>query len=107
MQSRESTFLERRKNERFAMCGPAQIRAGAGAMPREVRVTDISDGGVRLLAEGVDVPQYFTLYILGSKTPARECRVVWRLGSEIGAEFCDRLAKGYARRIAAPEPAKV
>jgi hypothetical protein len=93
-------FGDRRKDERFSMCGPAQIRAGAGAMPREVRVTDISDGGVRILAEGVEVPQYFTLYILGSKSPARECRVAWRLGNEIGAEFVDRLAKGFARRVA-------
>ena len=93
-------FDNRRKSERFAMCGPAQIRVGAGAMPREVRVTNISDGGVRILAEGVDVPRNFTLYILGAKSPPRKCRVVWRLGNELGAEFVDRVGKGFARGAA-------
>ena len=98
-------FDNRRKTERFSVCGPAQIRSGAGAMPREVRVTDISDGGVRILAEGVDVPQNFTLYILGTRSPARDCRVVWRLGNELGAEFVDRKAKGFARSVAGSQTA--
>ena len=98
---------DRRQSERYSMCGPAQIRAGAGAIPREVRVTDISDGGVRIYAEGVQVPQYFTLYILGTRSPARECRVAWRLGNEIGAEFVDRKAKGFARRMAGSQAAVV
>jgi hypothetical protein len=99
-------FNNRRKNERYSISGTAQIRAGAGAIPREVRVTDISDGGVRLLAEGLEVPQYFTLYIVGLKQPARECRVVWRLGNEVGAEFCDRMTKGFARRAASAHPVR-
>ena len=30
----------------------------------------------------------------------RECRVVWRLGHEVGAEFVDGFSAGYAERVA-------
>jgi hypothetical protein len=30
----------------------------------------------------------------------RECRVVWRLGHEVGAEFTDVFAQGFARQVA-------
>jgi hypothetical protein len=29
----------------------------------------------------------------------RECRVAWRLGHEIGAEFTDRFTPGFARAV--------
>jgi hypothetical protein len=29
----------------------------------------------------------------------RECRVIWRLGCEVGAEFIDRSEAGYARKL--------
>lgn len=93
-------FSNRRKTERFSLRGLAYVRSGAASRPREVRVTDISDGGVRLYAEGVDVPDYFTIYFSSPNSPPRECRVAWRLGDEVGAEFVDRLERGFARQIA-------
>jgi hypothetical protein len=54
---------------------------------------------VRLHAEGVDVPDEFTLLLAGRRE-RRECRVVWRLGHEIGAEFIDAGARGFASRVA-------
>ena len=50
-------------------------------------VTDISDTGARLYSE-IDMPPTFTLVVSGEGFRLRqECRVVWRLGGELGVEF--------------------
>ena len=60
-------------------------------MPRPCMVTDISDGGARLYSE-IDMPPVFTLSVSrDGENMRRECRVVWRLGGELGVEFIDRL----------------
>jgi hypothetical protein len=87
----------RRRTERIVMRGPAQILFGS--LPRDCWISDVSDGGVRLHAEGFVVPDEFTLLLAGRKE-RRECRVAWRLGHEIGAEFTDGGAQGFARRVA-------
>ena len=89
----------RRQSERHTMRGLAKIQIGAGTLPRDCWITDISDGGARLHAERTDVPDEFTLVLPGLRE-RRECRVVWRLGHEIGAEFTDRLAPGFAQQVA-------
>ena len=45
-------------------------------------ISDISDGGVRIVAENLDVPAEFTL-ILATGRP-RMCRLAWRIGCESG-----------------------
>ena len=93
-------MLERRKTERLAMRGLAKVRTSSGALPRDCWVTDISDGGARLLAEGVEIPDQFTLVFADASCRPRECRVVWRLGYELGAEFSDGTEYEFARRAA-------
>lgn len=88
----------RRRSERLAMRGLAKVQLGAGSLPRDCWISDISDGGVRLHAE-MDVPDEFTL-VLPDLAGRRDCRVVWRLGHEIGAEFVDSFAAGFARKVA-------
>ena len=87
---------DRRRSARHLVRGPAQLLFGS--LPRDCWISDISDGGVRLHAEGVDVPGAFTLLLAGRRE-RRECRVVWRLGHEIGAEFSDAGTQGFARRM--------
>ena len=89
----------RRRSERLALRGLAKIQFGTGSLPRDCWISDVSDGGVRLHAE-MDVPDEFVLMLPGAQSTRRECRVAWRLGHEIGAEFVDRFAPGFARRIA-------
>ena len=91
---------ERRQTQRYRVSGLAKIRSHTGALPRDCWVSDVSDGGVRLHAEHVDVPQEFILMFSGMGNRPRACRVVWRLGCEIGAEFVDRRDTGFARRVA-------
>ena len=91
---------ERRRNERLAVRGLAKIQLGTGSLPRDCWVSDISDGGVRLHAEGMDVPDEFTLVLMGVDGGRRDCRVAWRLGHEVGAEFIDQPRSGFARKMA-------
>ena len=88
----------RRRTERHAVAGLAKILLGAGSLPRDCWVSNISDGGVRLHAEGIDVPDEFTLVLTGNGG-RRDCRVAWRLGHEIGAQFVDRQQSGFASKI--------
>jgi hypothetical protein len=88
---------DRRRSERHAMRGLAKLQFGTGSLPRDCWVSDLSDGGVRLHAEGVAVPDEFILMLSSGR---RECRVVWRLGHEVGAEFVDGFAQGFAQRVA-------
>jgi len=95
----KATAEDRRRSERHSTRGLAKIQTGAGSLPRDCWISDISDGGVRLHSERMDVPDEFTLVLPGIER-RRECRVVWRLGHEIGAEFTDGLAAGFAQQVA-------
>ena len=80
----------RRRSERFAFNGRAKIHFGVGALPRDCTVVDISDGGIRAIAENLEVPETFSI-IFGTGE-SRECRLVWRIGWEFGAEYIGRSA---------------
>jgi len=81
---------ENRKSHRRPISRFAKIQAGGGTLPRECLVTNISDGGVRLHVEGLEVPEAFVLVLDDGKgARPRDCRVVWRLGYELGAKFTD------------------
>ena len=79
---------ERRKDHRTTINRAAQFRTDIGALPRDCMIADISTGGARLFIDGVvDVPDQFYLLISGEDGAHRECRVVWRLGGEVGVSF--------------------
>ena len=84
---RKSEFVDRRKSERRDCKRGAKILFGTGTLPRDCIITDISAGGVKVVAEQVDIPQQFTI-IFSSGGP-RQCRLAWRIGYEFGAEFVD------------------
>ena len=71
----------------------AQFSSDDGSLPRSCMITDISEGGARLYSE-TDMPQKFTLQVSSDNGEARrDCRVVWRLGRELGVEFIDRAGR--------------
>jgi hypothetical protein len=76
---------ERRKDRRNIINRTATFQADVGALPRDCMIIDVSRGGARLLIDGADVPDRFHLLI--EQNEHRECRVVWRLGGEIGIAF--------------------
>jgi len=50
-------------------------------------ITDVSQGGVKIVAEYPEIPAEFTIIL--STGHARQCRLAWRIGCEFGAEFID------------------
>jgi len=82
------TMLEdRRRSTRHALDVEATLQTEAGLALGGCRLMDISEGGARLLLERAQVPDEFLLVTEGAES--LNCRVVWRLDSEIGVEFVD------------------
>jgi hypothetical protein len=80
-------LANRRKSERRVCRKLAKIQFGTGSLPRDCTITDVSDGGVKVIAENLDVPAEFTI-ILSEGRP-RQCKLAWRIGCEFGAQFVD------------------
>jgi hypothetical protein len=96
---------DRRKSPRHITNRQAKVRDEVSTQIRDCLITDISESGVRLLAERAQVADAFTLYFSNDIRDRRECRVAWRLGCEIGAEFVDGDEADFAKRMAALLPA--
>ena len=90
----------RRRSQRRVLNRPARIAFGPGKMLHDCIVNDISDGGVRLRIEGVEVPDEFVLLLTedGYSTRERAYKVVWRFGPELGAKLLGqtRRSRSYA-----------
>ena len=78
--------LEKRKGARQSLVRAAKIQARGETPPCDCLITEMSDGGIRLQAASGRVTNRFTLILSNSR---RECRVIWRTGNEVGAEFVD------------------
>jgi hypothetical protein len=78
---------DRRRHKRFAINRIAKFQENSHSLPRDVLITDISQQGARLFIEGIEVPDEFQLTITGERGTRRDCRVIWRLGGEIGVSF--------------------
>jgi len=91
-------FANRRKSERRAYNGGAKMHLGAGLLPRDCQIIDVSDGGARVLAENLEAPAEFTLIFATGQS--RRCRLAWRIGCEFGAEFIDQGELNPQRRAA-------
>jgi hypothetical protein len=89
-------LFDRRRAQRLDVRRIADLQCRIGG--RECRICDISDGGVRILAEGFDVPDEFALLFVTANR-SRTCRVVWRLAPEVGAEFVDVAEDDFVQRV--------
>jgi len=79
---------ERRETPRHGVGRLAKIQLGIGTPPLYCLVADISDGGVRVYANGFDVPDEFGLLLAGDG-PFKNgtYRVIWRHDHEVGAKL--------------------
>ena len=80
-------FVNRRKTERRECNRIAKIQFGTGNLPRDCMITDMSDGGVKIIAEYPEIPTEFT--VIFSEGRPRQCKLAWRIGCEFGAQFLD------------------
>jgi len=90
----------RRRSARRRHCRAAKIQLGGGTVARDCLVINISDAGVRLNVDGLDVPDEFVL-LLSNDGVIQEstCKVVWRFGHEVGAKFVSAVRRpGFAEQ---------
>ena len=80
-------LANRRRSERRLCKRIAKIQCGTGSLPRDCTITDVSAGGVKVVAEHLEIPTNFTLIF--APDHSRQCRLAWRIGCEFGAEFVD------------------
>jgi PilZ domain len=79
---------ERRQAPRHGIARVAKIMLSKGAAPLYCVVTDISDGGVRVHANGFHVPDEFVLLLEGDgPLDNGTYRVIWRRDDEVGAKL--------------------
>ena len=87
---------DRRRSRRYTINRIAKFQADAYTLPRDCMISDISDHGARLFAEGIEIPNQFNLLIDNDERGLRrQCQVVWRLGYEIGVKFIDKVPAGW------------
>ena len=79
-------FGERRAHQRLPINRVARIVADQLGTC-ECTITDISEGGARLFVSDVELPERFLLQIFADKSIREECKVMWRLGGEMGVQF--------------------
>jgi PilZ domain len=80
-------FYEKRRTPRRLLGRLVKIQI-ENAKSRLCLVTDVSDGGVRIHANGFEVPENFVLlFPEDGPTLSGNYRVVWRLDQNVGAEF--------------------
>jgi len=76
----------------------AWIRFDGGFSVRPCQLLDLSGNGVRIVVEAPhDVADRFLLLLSRNALPGRRCRVKWRKGCEIEAEFVSTKGLGGTR----------
>ena len=92
-------FEERRKHVRVMWVSPGAIVLASGS-ERPCVVSDLSNGGAKLIELSEDVPDEFMLKLCPKRGPARACRVVWRGNRQAGAVAARRTGPRMARSAA-------
>jgi hypothetical protein len=87
--SAEAGTDERRKSPRRRVGRLATIKLGVGIAPRYCLVTNMSEEGVRIQLNGIEVIDEFVLLFPTSDGNGRDgtYKVVWRQGRDIGAKY--------------------
>jgi hypothetical protein len=80
-------FGERRSHQRVSINRVARIHADQAGITCECTITDISEGGARLFVPDIELPEQFFLFVSADGTTREDCKVVWRLGGEVGVQF--------------------
>ena len=77
-----------RRSPRQKSGSKAWIRVEGEFATRSCTIADLSDSGVRLILDTTQpVAGPFTLLLSRDARPGRRCRVKWRRGTQLGAEF--------------------
>jgi hypothetical protein len=88
-----SDVNEKRRTARYGLGRLAAMFLGNDAVPHYCVVSDFSEDGVRINANGCKVPDEFVL-VFASSVPHHNgtYKVVWRNGRTVGAQFVSATA---------------
>ena len=92
-------LANRRRSERRVCRSFAKIQFATGGLPRDCMITDVSDGGVKIIADYPEIPPEFTVIFSTGQRP-RACKLAWRIGCVAGSRPSLRMirvgAEGHA-----------
>ena len=77
----------RRKHPRVDFPRPGFVILEPDAPWIECSIADISEGGVCLKVGALVIPKIFVLVLYSSGSVRRACRLIWRRGELVGAQF--------------------
>ena len=78
----------KRKHRRRSLSRRATLRGADGSVIATCTMSDISDGGARVLLDpSVRLPETFSLWLRANGSVYRECKVAWRAEDVLGVEF--------------------
>src|SRR3979411_1469219 len=77
---------ERRNSPRYHFNRYARIQVEMSGASRDCLIVNMSEDGVRLHSEIMEMPNEFTLVVADAEHPRRSCRVGWRLVFEGGGK---------------------
>jgi hypothetical protein len=86
--AKEASWDERREHVRVVWVSPGVIVLDTGG-ERPCVVSDLSNGGAKLIELAAEVPDEFMLKLCPKRGPARACRVIWRSKRQAGVEFLE------------------
>jgi hypothetical protein len=81
------TEARRNKRKQFSYAGALDVGGGAELLPCEI--SDISDGGARIVVftDPNELPDSIALVLSPNGKVRRNCRVAWRSDTEVGLQF--------------------
>src|SRR5438874_11808815 len=82
-------LANRRRSERRVCRSFAKIQFATGGLPRDCMITDVADGGLKIIAEYPEIPPEFTVIFTTVQRP-RACKLAGRIGCELGAQVVDQ-----------------
>jgi PilZ domain-containing protein len=79
---------ERRNYERSSSNTPAVIRSDDASFTASCVVSNLSEGGAKLLVgEHEPLPTQFILFLRPNSPVGRRCETIWRIGNKVGVRF--------------------
>jgi hypothetical protein len=79
---------EQRQSERNSANTAAVIRLENGDRTIPCLVSNLSEGGAKLVVgEPEQLPSEFILFLRPNSPVGRRCKVIWRIGDKIGVRF--------------------
>jgi PilZ domain len=91
--------LERRQSARVSTNRVATIRTDDGSFTVSCVVSNLSEGGAKLMVEEPKpLPTEFFLFLRPGGAVGRRCQIMWRIGNRVGVRFVSVSVADFDKR---------